>query len=243
VAVNQHESAVNQLADAELKLSYTKVAASWPEDPSGGYRYVGSRLVDVGQLVSPNTQLFEIVSIDPLLAEVDVIEKDYPKISVGMTALLTTEAFPAESFQAVVKRVAPILSSDSRQARLELEVKNPDLKLKPGMFSNVTFVFNQRPNVWSVSEDVPFRNQDGYVIFVADVKTGRVRQVPVELGLVEDGRVELVGLTQIDGPVVVLGQHLLKDGQSFKAAGEATLTPVPTQGANPSGSSAAEKRG
>ena len=221
VAESQTQSARNQLADAELRLSYTKVAASWPESEGSAadYRYVGARLVSEGQLVTANTPLYELVSIDPLLVEVDVIEKDYPKFYPGMEATLSTEAFPDQTFKAKVLRVAPVLSSDSRQARVELEVGNTDLRLKPGMYADVVFVFEERRDVWSVAEDVPFRRQDGYVVFVADPSTGTVTKVPVELGLLENGRVELKGVERIDGPVVVLGQHLLQDGQGYRVAG------------------------
>ena len=214
-------SARNQLADAELRLSYTKVVASWPETESSSseFRYVGSRLASEGQLVTANTALFELVSIDPLLVEVDVIEKDYPKFYPGMEASLATEAFPGQTFKAKVLRVSPVLSSASRQARIEMEVENKDLRLKPGMYADVTFVFNEHQDAWSVSEDVPFRRHDGYVVFVANRETGTVSLVPVELGLVEGGRVELLGVEKIDGPVVTLGQHLLQDGQSYKVAG------------------------
>lgn len=226
VAESQLQSASNQLADAELRLSYTRVVASWPEAGLGGPRYVGSRLADEGQLVTANTPLFELVSLDPLLVVVDVIEKDYPKFFVGMEARLSTEAFPGQTFTAKVLRVAPVLSSDSRQARLELEVANPSLLLKPGMYADVVFVFNERQNVWSVAEDVPFRRQDGFVIFEADSETGTVSQVRVNLGLVEDGRVELVDADPINKRVVTLGQHLLQDGQNFRVAGD-NLPAVP----------------
>jgi multidrug efflux pump subunit AcrA (membrane-fusion protein) len=87
------------------------------------------------------------------------------------------------------------------------------------MYADVTFVFDERQDVWSVGEDVPFRRQDGYVVFVADRSAGTVSMVPVELGLVDGGRVELVGVERIDGPVVILGQHLLQDGQGYRVAG------------------------
>ena len=221
IAESQTLAARNQLADAELRLSYTKVVASWPESAGvpSEFRYVGARLASEGQLVTANTHLFELVSIDPLLVEVDVIEKDYPKFFPGMEASLSTEAFPGQTFKAKVLRVSPVLSSDSRQARMELEVDNHDLKLKPGMYADVTFVFDEHQDVWSVAEDVPFRRQDGYVVFVADQAKGEVSLVPVELGLQENGRVELVGVKEINGPVVVLGQHLLQDGQAYRVAG------------------------
>ncbi len=213
VAESQLEGAKSLLADASLRLSYTQVNATWPE---GGPRWVGERLVDEGDLLTANTPILTVVGLDPLLVVVEVMERDYPKIAVGQTAELRTEAWPGEIFQGRVVRVAPVLSANTRQARVELEVANADFRLKPGMFTEVVFIFKEVRNVWSVPQDVPFRRQDGFVIFVADPETKTVDLRPVTLGLVEHGRVELVNARPIDGPVVFLGQHLLEDGLAYR---------------------------
>jgi multidrug efflux pump subunit AcrA (membrane-fusion protein) len=95
------------------------------------------------------------------------------------------------------------------------------------MYAEAVFTFNKREGVWSVAADVPFRKFDGYVIFVADPETGTVSERKVELGLREGDRVEILG-GPIDGPVVVMGQHLLKDGQAYRVPG---ADPVPASGA------------
>ena len=235
VAESQLSGAKSQLADAALQLSYTQVSAVWPE---GGVRYIGERLIDEGDLLTANTPILTVVSLDPLLVVVEVIEKDYPKIKVGQEAELRTEAWPGETFKGRVARVAPVLSASSRQARVELEVANPDLRLKPGMFTEVAFIFKEVQNVWSVPQDVPFRRRDGFVIFVADPQTSTVKMVPVTQGLVEDGRVELVDAPPLTGPVVFLGQHLLEDGQPYKLPGEAgTAAGKQPESARPRGQS------
>jgi RND family efflux transporter MFP subunit len=218
VAKSQLAAATNQLADSELKLSYTQVTATWPGDETKGkkLRYVGRRLVDSGDLVTANTPLIELVSLDPLLVVVEVIEKDYPKLHVGMEASARVEAFPGVIFRGKILRIAPILSPDTRQARVELEILNPNLMLKPGMFAEVVFVFDERQGVWSVDDNVPFRKQDGYVIFVAHPSTSQVEEIRIGLGIKEGSRVEIITPKPIDGPVVVLGQHLLQDGQSYR---------------------------
>jgi RND family efflux transporter MFP subunit len=226
VSESQLNAARNGLADAELRLSYTRVVASWPGEGEGlkdSYRYVGSRLVDAGAMILANTPLFEIVSLDPLLVVVEIIEKDYPKISPGMETSVRVEAYGGEVFKGVVKRVAPILSSDSRQARVEIEVSNPGLRLKPGMYAEVIFVFDERRGVWSVAQDVPFRRNDGYVIFVADPATNTVSERKVDLGIREGNKVELLNSGPINGPVVSLGQHLLEDGHGYMLPGDNAL--------------------
>lgn len=218
VARSQLSASKSELEDAVLTLSYSQVSAVWPE---GGYRYVAARLADEGDLLTPNTPIFSIVSLDSLIVVVEVIEKDYPKIKMGQEAELRLEAWPGEVFTGRVIRIAPVLSDTSRQARVELEVANPDLRLKPGMFAGVSFVFKETGQVWSVPEDVPFRRTDGFVIFVADPKTQTVKMLPVTLGLSDQGRVELVDSPPIDGPIITLGQHLLEDGQGYKLPDEA----------------------
>jgi len=217
VAESQLSAARSQLADADLKLSYTRVSADWPEDDR---RYIGRRLVDEGGLVTANTPIMTVVSLDPLLVVVEVLEKDYPRLRAGQEADLRTEAWPGETFRARVARVAPVLSAETRQARVELEVANPELRLKPGMFAEVAFVFKEVENVWSVPLDVPFRRREGFVIFLADPENKTVRILPVTLGLVDGGRVELVGAPPLDQPVVFLGQHLLTDGQGYRLVTE-----------------------
>ncbi|MDR1922217.1 MAG: efflux RND transporter periplasmic adaptor subunit [Candidatus Adiutrix sp.] len=218
VAESQLSAAKSQLADAELRLSYAQISGVWPE---GGSRFIAERLADEGALLTANAPLVTVVSLNPLLVVVEVMEKDYPKIAIGQEAELRTEAWPGEVFRGRVARVAPVLSAASRQARVELEVANDDLRLKPGMFTEVFFIFKEIKDVWSVPQDVPFRRQDGFVIFVADPQTHTVKMLPVTLGLADDGRVELAGSPAIDGPVVFLGQHLLEDGMSYRLPGEA----------------------
>lgn len=213
VAESQLSGARSQLDDAELRLSYTQINAVWPE---GGTRWVGERLVSEGDLLTVNTPILTIVGLDPLLVVVEVIEKDYPKIRVGQEAELRTEAWPGEVFMGRVVRVSPVLSASTRQARVELEVDNTDLRLKPGMFAEVAFIFQEFKDVWSVPQDVPYRRQDGFVIFVADEKNKTVKMQPVTLGLVEDGWVELVESPPLLAPIVVLGQHLLDDGLVYR---------------------------
>jgi len=166
--------------------------------------------------VTANTPIMTIVSLDPLLVVVEVLERDSPRLRAGLEAALRAEAWPGEVFRATVVRVAPVLSAQTRQARVELEVPNPGLKLKPGMFAEVVFVFREVENVWSVPLDVPLRRQEGFVIFLADPENKTVRLLPVTLGLVDGERVELVGAPPLDQPVVFLGQHLLTDGQGYR---------------------------
>lgn len=130
--VAQKEAA---LKAAEVRLSYTKVAASW--ENGNEPRVVGERFVDQGAMLMPNSPIVSVYDISTLKCVAYVIENDYPKIKLGQEAVITTDAYPGQRFSGRIVRMAPVLNEASRQARIELDIPNPDRLLRPGMFARI----------------------------------------------------------------------------------------------------------
>ncbi|MDY0355456.1 MAG: efflux RND transporter periplasmic adaptor subunit [Sedimentisphaerales bacterium] len=221
--VAQKEAA---LEAAKLQLSYTQVRAFWEAgDPN---RVVGERFVDEGALVQINQPIVSILENNPLVAVVFVIERDYPKIQIGQQVMITTDAFPGQTFAGHIQRIAPLIREASRQARVEIEVPNPGYLLKPGMFirAQVEFATHQNATLVPFSALVRRSEQEGVFLVEetapaapsppAPERTSQgpafqVRFVPVTIGIVNRDVVEVVE-PEISGSVVTLGNHLLEDG-------------------------------
>ena len=86
--VAQNEAAMRV---ANVRLEYTQIHV--PDNNSAGCRVVGERFVDEGAMLAPNTPIVSIIDIGKLIAAIHVIEQDYPKISVGQKAVISTDAF------------------------------------------------------------------------------------------------------------------------------------------------------
>ena len=69
-----------------------------------------------------------------LLAEVE--DRDVVWIEPGQSVGLTTSAMPGWQFEGTVRRVYPQAALASRKFELEIEVPNPDRRLRPGFFMN-----------------------------------------------------------------------------------------------------------
>jgi multidrug efflux pump subunit AcrA (membrane-fusion protein) len=177
-------------------------------------RIVGERFVDVGELLSINQPIVSILENNPLTAVVYVIERDYPKVTIGQQAVITTDAYPGRSFAGSITRIAPLLKESSRQARLEVEVPNPDLTLKPGMFvrARVEFAKHENATLIPLPALVKRNNKDG--VFIADTKNLKARFVPVTTGIT-NGEIVEVTEPQISGLVITMGNHLLEDGSDI----------------------------
>ena len=215
----RHKVSLAQLAQkeaalktAEVRLSYTQVQAFWEEGDQA--RVVGERFVDEGALLQVNQSIVSILENDPLTAVVHVIERDYPKVKVGQDAVVTTDAYPEEAFTGVIVRIAPLLKESSRQARVEVEVPNPDRLLKPGMFVRTQVEFDRHENATLIPFPALVRRNGKEGVFIADPEKLKVRFVPVTTGII-DGELVEIAQPEISGLVVTLGNHLLEDGSDI----------------------------
>jgi RND family efflux transporter MFP subunit len=204
--VAQKEAA---LKAAELRLSYTKVQAFWESDDQT--RVVGERFVDEGTLLQVNQPIVSILENDVLTAVVYVVEKDYPKIKVNQRAIISTDAYPDKTFTGTIVRIAPLLQESSRQARVELEIPNADLLLKPGMFIRAKIEFAIVENATLVPLSALVRRDGTQGVFIIDKENLKARFVPVTVGIINGEQVEILE-PEISGLVATLGNHLLEDG-------------------------------
>ncbi|UCG46594.1 MAG: efflux RND transporter periplasmic adaptor subunit [Phycisphaerales bacterium] len=200
------------LKTAQVRLSYTKVQSFWEEgDPT---RVVGERFVDEGALLQVNEPVVSILENDPLTAVVHVIERDYPKVSVGQEAVVTSDAYPGRTFAGRIARIAPLLKESSRQARVEVDVPNPDFLLKPGMFVRARVEFASREQATLIPLPALVRREGKEGIFIADTDKSKARFVPVRTGIISGEVVEILE-PEVSGLVITLGNHLLEDGSAI----------------------------
>ncbi len=197
------------LEAARVRLSYTRIQAGG--DGAGSLWVVGERFVDEGTMLAPNQAVVSLLDIGTVVAVIHVIEKDYPKVRVGQAAAVATEAFPEERFPGRIVRLAPLLKETSRQARVEIEIPNPDARLKPGMFVRAEIEFARRGDALLVPADALVRREGRRGVFAVDTREMRARFVPVTVGIVGDGEAEILE-PSLEGPVVTMGHHLLEDG-------------------------------
>lgn len=200
---------------ARIRVGYTQLAATWSGD---GARVVAERFVDEGAMVAANEPILSLVALDPLTAVIHVAEKDYRYLQVGLRATLSTDAFPEVRFEAEVARVAPVFETGSRQARVELAVPNPERVLKPGLFVKARVELHAVADAVVVPQAALTTRDDQVGVFWVDEGKQVVAWAPVEVGIRDGERVQLVGFTR-SGRVVTLGQQLLDDGAAITIPG------------------------
>ena len=212
--VTQREAAQRS---AEIRLNYTRIRAE--QDGDGTTRVVAERLADPGTILQANNTLLTLVDLDPLRGIIYASERDYARLSRGQTVILRSDAYPDETFEGTVARLAPDFREDSRQARIEVDIPNPDHRLRPGMFVDARVIAGGREQVTAVRSDALLERDGQRGLFrLEETDDGYVaRFTPVNTGIRDDGWVELRD-SDLTGRVVTLGRHLLTDGTPVRVA-------------------------
>ena len=167
--------------------------------------------MDEGSLLAPNAPVVSVLGIDTVIVQTTVIERIYGRIQIGQTATVEVDAFPTKRFNGIVSRIAPMLQEASRVAKMEVEVANDSLLLKPGMFTKVKIILTEKDSAQIVPSKaiVNISGQNG--VFIVANNESVVRFLPVIIGIVTKEKAEILQ-PKLEGLVVTLGQHLLEDG-------------------------------
>ena len=148
-AAAQLEQAKSALERAQINLGYATIVS-----PIDGV--VISRNVDVGQTVATSLQAPTLFTIAQDLAKMQVDtsvgEADIGKITTGMEAKFSVDAWPGEKFVGHVRQIrnAPQTLQNVVSYDVIIDVDNSDGRLRPGMTANASFVVTTKGDVLRV---------------------------------------------------------------------------------------------
>ncbi|NOR53778.1 MAG: efflux RND transporter periplasmic adaptor subunit [Candidatus Aminicenantes bacterium] len=189
----------------QLQLNWTKIRAL-----SEGY--ITERLIETGDRVNSNQQVYTIEDFSPLLIRVYVPTSDSIKLRTGMQTEVNTEVLKGSSFNGKVKLINPRIDVETGTVKVTVEVHDESLKLKPGMFVEVRIVIGVKEGVLVIPRKAILFKQNKTFVFVMD-RRSQVAQQEVTLGLMEEDLVEITSGLEEGNVIVVVGVESLKDGQ------------------------------
>jgi RND family efflux transporter MFP subunit len=156
-----------------------------------------------GEYARPGAPVIAVSNLTDLEAEVNVGETDVSRIQVGMTVLVSVDAFPGQQLSGQVTRIAlsPNVQSGVVLYPVTVRLDATELPLRSGMTVNVSFPLEQRTDVLLV----PFRaveTERGQAYVTRRTASGIVR-VAVTMGLITDTQIEILsGINEGDGVTV-----------------------------------------
>ncbi len=197
--------------DAERELAYTSVKA-----PISGV--VVSRMVNLGDYVTVNQPLFQIVDFDSIVARIFVPEKELSRLHKGQTARIRADAMGDRMFSGSVDRIAPSVDPGTGTVKVTVAIPRQE-GLRPGMYVEVELVASTKDDALLVPKRALVYENDQIFVFrlAGERDVERVRLVPQ----LEDAMfVEPLEGFEDGDLIVTAGQSGLKDGALVRLPGD-----------------------
>jgi RND family efflux transporter MFP subunit len=218
-AAAQLDLAQAQYAQAQARLDELKINLSNTVITSPVNGFVGSRTLDPGAWVTPNSVFLSLVDIGVVRIVSNVVERDLRRISLGRVAEVEVDAYPGETFTGRVTRIAPVLDPLTRTAQIEIEINNAAFRLKPGMYARVSFTVDERDQALVVPATAIVELGGKRGVFLPSEKNVATFQ-PVTVGLMEQTLVEIAEGLEEGQRIVTTGAAALREGDPIIIAGQ-----------------------
>jgi RND family efflux transporter MFP subunit len=195
---------------------------------------VTERAANVGLNVDQATPLFTVVDLSTVWIIADVYEKDFSRVRVGNDATVTTAAYPELSLRGRIGYIDPRVNSETRTARVRVEVPNPRGELRLGMYADVVVAGAPSASVTVIPRKAVQNVGDRTVVYLANpTQPGQFTEREVRLAEASGEQVEVTSGVQ-PGDVVVT------EGSFFVRAERERLGLRPAGATAAAGASAAE---
>ncbi len=196
-----------RLKSSEARLSKTVIRA-----PFDGF--VGLRRINIGDYATIGQEMVDVVRLDPLRVEFSVPETLLAQLEPGQAVEVSVGAYPNEIFGGAITAVAPQIDVAGHSVTLRAELPNPELKLRPGLFAQVSVTLAVKPDAILVPEQAIWPIGNDKTVYV--VEDGKAVRRLVTLGQRQPGQVEILSGLAAGDEVITAGQMKIFDGAAVR---------------------------
>jgi membrane fusion protein (multidrug efflux system) len=145
--VDSAESEFRQ-ADAAVEESQALIARKTIAAPFDGV--VGIRQVDLGQYLNVGSTIAPLQSLDPIYVEFGIPQQDIDQVVPGKKLRVRADGIDGREFQGEVTAIDSKVDESTRNVTVQGTVRNPDHKLRPGMYVSVDVLLPEQEGVVAI---------------------------------------------------------------------------------------------
>jgi membrane fusion protein, multidrug efflux system len=207
VAQQAHYQSVKQLTE------YLKIVA-----PFSGV--VSDRRLSPGAFVGPGGQntvsLLKIKQLDRLRLRLAIPEANLGDIRLGTAVRFSVNTFPGKTFEGRIARISNSVRPDTRSEMVEVDIKNTDKRLKPGMYVSAHLPVTSGAGSMYVPQTAVVANMER--TFVIKSEQGRAKWVDVQRGDHFQQNVQVFGNLAPGDTILQSASEEIVSGQLLKVS-------------------------
>src|SRR5712692_7567356 len=208
--------AVAGLQRIETLLSYAKINA-----PFSGV--ITKRWVDPGALIPAPTSsstaksaaVVTLMDFSTVRIDVAIPDTEAPSVKKDLPVKVTVDELPGRTFAGTITRFSYALDESTKTMATEIEISNPDLALRPGMWATVEIELQKKENALLIPAEALVAEKNKNTVFV--VRDSKAQKVSVNTGFDDGVNVELLKGCSPGDAVITAGKQSVTDGQKVQA--------------------------
>ncbi len=173
---------------------------------------LGTRRVDPGAMLNVGDKIVSIEDRSRMFVEIRLASRNLPLVHPGMEVLLSVPSLSADLGAGQVTMVDNSVSADTRSILVRAEIDNIARQLPSGLFVRAVLQLATQPNAIVVPDEAVMHDLLGAYVFVVEENVARRRSV--QLGVLQNGIIEITQGLKAGEQVVTVGAFRLHDGDS-----------------------------
>jgi Cu(I)/Ag(I) efflux system membrane fusion protein len=165
--------------------------------------------------VSAGATLAKINGLETVWLEAAIPEAQSGAVALGQSVEAQLAAYSGETVKGRVIAILPQMNVETRTTRVRVELPNPNLRLRPGMFAQLRLhAGDDTPRLWVPSEAIIRTGTRNLVIVAADAN--RFEPTQVQIGPEAGGKTVILSGLEEGQNVVASGQFLIDSEASLR---------------------------
>ncbi len=200
-AKDAYERANLQLAKMKVRTPFNGVITDLPA-------------ITNGTQVSTGTPVVSLMDYSIMTVEVNLPEKYIGDVKIDQMVRIMNYTLPNDTLPGSVKELSPAISTETRTFKGVIQVANPEMKLRPGMFAKADIVLARKDSVIVIPKDIIISTQRGKSVFI--VESGTANEKRITIGYENQNEAEITSGLKINDRLVIKGFETLKNRSKVK---------------------------
>ncbi len=168
-----------------------------------------------GTKVASGAEMVSLMSYAKMYMEINLPEKNISEITIGQQAIITNYTISEDTLKGSVSELSPIISTETRTFKGVIQIDNPDLKLRPGMFVKADIITAHKDSAIVIPKDIIMTGNRGKYVFVVG-RNNTAEDRWLTLGLQNQESVEVLEGLSVNDRLVIDGYETLRNRSKIK---------------------------
>lgn len=167
-----------------------------------------------GVEVASGSTLVGLMDYSKMYVETQFPENALAKLEVGQKVHITNYNIKQDTLKGILTQLSPAINEETRTFSGYIEIDNPELKLRPGMFAKADIVTVRKDSVLAIPKDIVKNRRGGKLVYTVD--RNNAEEKVIQTGISDDKYVEVEKGLQAGDKIVVKGYEWLRNRSKVK---------------------------